>query len=38
MRTPTLHLDEEYEKQLEELVSYAIALSEEVQTRASAGT
>ncbi len=38
MRTPTLHLDEEYEKQLEELVSYAVALSEEVHARASAGT
>lgn len=38
MRRPTLHVDEDYEKQMDELVDYAMNLSREVQKGLSAST
>ena len=38
MRRPTLQLDEDYEKQMDELVGYAIGVSREVRKGRSAST
>jgi dihydrodipicolinate synthase/N-acetylneuraminate lyase len=38
MRKPTICLDDDYQKQLEELVTYVIRLSKEVQKKPGAGT
>ncbi|MCL5006222.1 MAG: dihydrodipicolinate synthase family protein [Acidobacteria bacterium] len=38
MRRPTVYLDNEYQKQAEELVSYVIALSRDIQASSAAGT
>ena len=37
LREPTVHLDEDYQKQMDELVNYVIGLSEEVRKSSYSG-